>query len=304
MANNFKNPWENNTWGQGSEEFTRWLPEDAAYFTGVNPNTGESVNDRDSQGPETDETLNRGGIHRPIKAIIIYDQEGSISKYRNAREQELAIIFNELHKVTGIKLKIDKDDEYLSIDYVDATIGSTKAREKLNSWLTGSKNLGIVLKDKDGNEFVEADHVSRKPHHVFIKNNYKDGFALINLEARKGLKFVNMKPDAFSLGFGIMHELLHSEYKKDFYTKLADEWILPGPNEDEVNTWRREMNLPERQTYAWQLDDTSNPDYIIQYMEFKDVLGNIGRVIKSEISKSNAKVVTEPSGYRYIKYFF
>ncbi|WP_139422788.1 hypothetical protein [Chryseobacterium mulctrae] len=303
MAKNFKNPWESNTWGQGSEEFTRWLPEDAAYFTGVNPNTGESVKDRDSKNSKLDKTLNRGGIHRPIKAITIYDQEGSISKYRNAREQELAIIFNELQKVTGIKLKIDEDDEYLSIDYVDTAIGSTKAREKLNSWLIGSKNLGIVLKDRDSNEFVNADHVSSKPHHGFIKSNYKDGFALINLEARKGLKFVNMSPDAFNLGFGIMHELLHSEYKKDYYTKLADQRTLPGPTEDEVNTWRREMNLPERQTYGWQYDDTSNPDYIIMYIEFKDVSGNKGRVVKDEILKSRAKVVTEPSGYRYIKYF-
>ncbi|KPE51752.1 T6SS effector amidase Tae4 family protein [Chryseobacterium indologenes] len=66
MANNFKNPWESNTWGQGSEEFTRWLPEDAAYFTGVNPNTGESANDLDFFSPESQ--------NGSIKTIWDYDK--------------------------------------------------------------------------------------------------------------------------------------------------------------------------------------------------------------------------------------
>lgn len=49
MANNFKNPWEQNQWAQGGEEYkksavgTEYLPKDAAYFTGINPNTGESI---------------------------------------------------------------------------------------------------------------------------------------------------------------------------------------------------------------------------------------------------------------------
>ena len=44
MANNFKNPW-----GVGGEYYnqnaspTEFLPEDSAYRTGINPNTGESV---------------------------------------------------------------------------------------------------------------------------------------------------------------------------------------------------------------------------------------------------------------------
>lgn len=49
MANNFNNQWQGNTWDVGGEEYkksavgTEWLPKDAAYFTGINPNTGESV---------------------------------------------------------------------------------------------------------------------------------------------------------------------------------------------------------------------------------------------------------------------
>jgi hypothetical protein len=49
MANNFKNPWEQNQWAQGGEEYkksavgTEYLPENSAYRTGINPNTGESV---------------------------------------------------------------------------------------------------------------------------------------------------------------------------------------------------------------------------------------------------------------------
>lgn len=64
MANNFKNPWESNMWGQGSEEYTQWLPEDAAYFTGVNPNTGESVHSNDGNENETGKIVKSSKILR------------------------------------------------------------------------------------------------------------------------------------------------------------------------------------------------------------------------------------------------
>lgn len=63
MTNNFKNPWESNIWGQSSEEYTKWLPEDAAYFTDINPNTGENVNGSSGNENET------GGIVKSDKIL-------------------------------------------------------------------------------------------------------------------------------------------------------------------------------------------------------------------------------------------
>ncbi len=69
MANKFQNPWEKNQWAQDGEEYkksavgggTEWLPEDAAFFTGVNPNTGESVygnGEKDSANDSIAQKLN------------------------------------------------------------------------------------------------------------------------------------------------------------------------------------------------------------------------------------------------------
>lgn len=63
MAKNFKNPWESNTWGQGTEEFTRWLPEDAAYFTGVNPNARESLVKYQEKIPDGDKNSNKDKVY-------------------------------------------------------------------------------------------------------------------------------------------------------------------------------------------------------------------------------------------------
>lgn len=44
MANNFKNPWDvSGEYYNQNALNTEFLPKDAAYFTGVNPNTGEQA---------------------------------------------------------------------------------------------------------------------------------------------------------------------------------------------------------------------------------------------------------------------
>ncbi|SHG90603.1 hypothetical protein [Chryseobacterium vrystaatense] len=70
MANNFKNPWENGQWGAGSEDYTRWLPEDAAYFTGVNPQTGESINENEENTGFADQNV------KTKNYLIVLDQNG------------------------------------------------------------------------------------------------------------------------------------------------------------------------------------------------------------------------------------
>lgn len=73
MANNFKNPWGDQMWAEGTDQYTRWLPADAAYFTGTNPNTGESAEDAFSGGSEATDPCSTDGRHWSIKW---FDSEG------------------------------------------------------------------------------------------------------------------------------------------------------------------------------------------------------------------------------------
>lgn len=73
MANNFKNPWGDQMWAEGTDQYTRWLPADAAYFTGEAP--GGDANSSGQSGSGSSATTKLRKVTITITNKVVGDYE-------------------------------------------------------------------------------------------------------------------------------------------------------------------------------------------------------------------------------------
>jgi hypothetical protein len=170
MANNFKNPWD-----VGGEYYnqnalhTEFLPKDAAYFTGVNPNTGESVHDRRVDDKES------------VFDVLSIDSKGIISNSRIAIDIIKEIEKGQLRSVVGIVLH--------------RTVSST-GKSTINAFKTGRDGVNYgthFLVDEFGNILQTASlnyytlHVGKTRKKSYPQNTNSIGIEVVgNYSVKNG----------------------------------------------------------------------------------------------------------------------
>ncbi|KXH80533.1 T6SS effector amidase Tae4 family protein [Chryseobacterium kwangjuense] len=197
MANNFKNPWESNTWGQGTEEFTRWLPEDAAYFTGKNPNTGESADDLDffSPNPQSGGGIsNVGWNYDKIEENYIKDGQRIVQKEHKAGKSEKArnnwnILFGK--DTCAIKLSWALNNAGYVIPEHKTSNNRVTLSGNINpkhQYILGADEMGTYLKQKLGTPTFKSDGPIKSDEALenFIKKieGWKDYGGIIYLDSK------------------------------------------------------------------------------------------------------------------------
>jgi len=176
MANNFKNPWENNTWGQGSEEFTRWLPEDAAYFTGVNPNTGESVEEN-----EQNTGLKQQNI-RNKNYLIVLDPNGK-KQFDDTKNTIWEV--NHITSLSDYKevQNIIRNTRFKNFCLVHH--GNTYSAKNLSVIINVERMVQIekIISEVGSKDFLEADDDYFNALLAKSKQLYIDGYPINDLKA-------------------------------------------------------------------------------------------------------------------------
>jgi hypothetical protein len=173
---------------------------------------------------------------------------------RQLNAKQLNALLQSLRDKTGLLDLYFAEDGFLTIaDPAACAGGSATARALLLAALNGAQAFDLEAHNRS-----QAVAFARLP--ISVKYLNRRSGAEIDVQPLEidFTDFVYLRGDsevlsAFDLGLVVLHELAHGVLLLPDRLAGAEGAADPGPCEEYINRIRRELNLPERQTYSARL---------------------------------------------------